>query len=194
MLIRTAAKKDAQQILDIYAPYVLNTNISFETVVPSIDEMERRIEGVLAYNPWLAIEEEGCMLGYAYASKHRERAAYRWSSDVSIYVRQECRGKGAGRVLYRALIALLELQGYYNLYAGICLPNAASVGIHESFGFRKIAHYNKVGYKSGQWHDVGWWELPLREHADEPDEPLPFNLIREEELTALLHKALEAVR
>lgn len=186
MIIRIASIQDAGQILDIYAPYVRNTNISFETAVPSKGEMEQRISSVLSVNPWIVAEEDGSILGYAYASKHRERSAYRWSVDISIYIRQDCRGKSIGKALYTALIAILRLQGYYNVYAGICLPNAASVGIHESFGFKKIAHYNNVGYKSGQWHDVGWWELPLREHTAEPSEPLPLNSIDKEAILKAL--------
>lgn len=186
MTVRIATVNDAGQILEIYAPYVENTTISFETAVPTVEEMKQRITSVLASNPWLVIEEGDCILGYAYASRHRERAAYRWSVDISIYVRQACRGKGIGKALYTALIAILRLQGYYNVYAGICLPNPASVGIHEYFGLRKIAQYNKVGYKFGQWHDVGWWELALREHAVEPEEPLPLNRLDDKELKRTL--------
>lgn len=192
MKLRIANINDADQIVEIYAPYVLNTDISFETVVPSIEEMQRRIGSVLATNPWIVLEVDGYILGYAYASKHRERAAYRWAVDISIYVKQECRGRGIGKVLYSALISLLKLQGYHNVYAGICLPNEASVGIHESFGFRKMAHYTKVGYKSGQWHDTGWWELSLKEHDAEPAEPLPYSAISENEILSVLSDSLGA--
>lgn len=186
MRLRIADINDAEQIAEIYAPYVLNTNISFETVVPSTEEMQRRIVSVLAINPWIVMEEDGYILGYAYVSKHRERAAYRWAVDISIYVRQDCRSRGIGKALYTALISLLGLQGYYNVYAGICLPNDASVGIHESFGFVKMAHYTKVGYKSGQWHDTGWWELSLKEHDAEPGEPIPLNKLSDKEIARVL--------
>lgn len=176
-MIRLATVHDTEQILEIYSPYVQTTNISFETTTPTKEEMALRIERVLLNNPWIVLEEGNVVLGYAYASKHRERAAYKWAVDTSIYVRQECRGKGIGKELYTALISILKLQGYCNVYAGICLPNESSVGIHEYFGFRKIAHYNNVGYKFGQWHDVGWWELFLREHDSEPIPPLPLNSI-----------------
>jgi L-amino acid N-acyltransferase YncA len=182
MMIRLATIHDTEEILEIYTPYVQNTNISFETIVPSREEMESRIKGVLINNPWIVLEAENSILGYAYASKHRERAAYRWAVDISIYMRQDCRGKGAGKALYTALISILRLQGYYNVYAGICLPNEASVGIHEYFGFKKIAQYSNVGYKFGQWHDVGWWELSLRQHNPEPNEPISLNSISKEEL------------
>ncbi len=148
-------------------------------ILKTIDEMATRIEGVLATNPWLTLKENNIVLGYAYASMHRERAAYRWSVDVSAYVRQELRGKGIGKMLYAELFSVLRQQGYCNVYAGICLPNESSVGIHEYFGFKKIAHYNKVGYKFGQWHDVGWWELFLAQHDTEPSEPLQLNDIKQ---------------
>lgn len=174
-MIRLANKRDSAQILDIYSPYIENTSISFETIIPSIEEIETRIERVIANTPWLIYEESNIILGYAYASKHRERAAYKWAVDVSAYVRQDCRGKGIGKMLYTELLSVLRLQGYCNVYAGICLPNESSVGIHEYFGFKKIAHYTKVGYKFGQWHDVGWWELFLKPHNSEPGEPLPLS-------------------
>lgn len=179
-MIRLATIYDTEQILEIYAPYVLTTNISFETVVPSTEEMAARIERVTVNNPWIVLEEGNVVLGYAYASKHHERAAYKWAVDTSIYVRQDCRGKGIGKQLYGALISLLRLQGYHNVYAGICLPNESSVGIHEYFGFNKIAYFSNVGYKFGQWHDVGRWELFLKEHNPEPCEPLSLKDISDE--------------
>jgi L-amino acid N-acyltransferase YncA len=190
MKLRIASIKDADQIVEIYAPYVLNTNISFETVVPTVEEMQKRIESVLTANPWIVLEEDGLILGYAYATKHRERAGYRWSVDSSIYVRQGLRGKGIGKALYSALLPILKLQGYYNVYAGICLPNEASVGIHESFGFMKIGHYSKVGYKSGQWLDTGWWGLSLREPAAEPAEPIPLSALSDEAIAEIFSKVL----
>lgn len=174
-MIRLAAKYDTPQILEIYRPYIENSSISFETLVPSLAEMETRVECVLVNYPWLVYEETNNILGYAYASKHHERAAYRWSVDVSVYVRQDYIGKGIGKALYTALFALLKRQGYANAYALICLPNEASVGIHEHFGFKKVAHLNKIGYKFGQWHDVGWWELFLQEHNPNPRDPIPLN-------------------
>jgi L-amino acid N-acyltransferase YncA len=179
-MIRLATLNDMEQILEIYAPYVQTTNISFETIVPSKEEMKRRIDSTLKSNPWIVFEEGQSILGYAYASKHRERAAYKWAVDSSIYVRQDSRGRGIGKILYKELFSILRLQGYCNVYAGICLPNDSSVGIHESFGFKKIAHFNKVGYKFGQWHDVGWWELFLEQHKSEPSEPIPINQIYNE--------------
>jgi len=107
--------------------------------------------------------------GYAYASAHRTRAAYQWSVDVSVYVRADVRRAGVGRAVYRSLFALLAVQGYYNAYAGITLPNPASVGLHESLGFHPVGVYGAVGYKLGAWHDVGWWHLSLRPRSMPPD-------------------------
>ncbi len=188
-MIRLATMHDAVEILNIYSVYVLNTVISFETSVPSKEEMEKRIVSVLAKDPWLVVEEDNIIFGYAYACKHSERAAYKWSVDVSAYVREDCRGKGIGKRLYTALLSILRLQGYRNVYAGICLPNESSVGIHEYFGFEKIAHYNQVGYKFGQWHDVGWWEAFLVKHNSEPDEPLPMSYIEEDKIYNILSQS-----
>lgn len=182
MQIRLAQVSDAEQILEIYAPYVEKTAITFETTVPTVREMAQRISMVLEDHPWIVIEKDRYILAYAYATKHRERAAYRWSADLSVYVKEDFHGKGFGKALYAVLLELLKYQGYHNIYAGICLPNEASVGLHESFGFKKVAHYHQVGYKMGVWHDVGWWELPLLEHLPNPSEPISINEVEEPRL------------
>jgi len=182
MIVRLATVNDAQEVLDIYTPYVKNTVISFEAAVPSREEMETRIGRLIENNPWVVLEKDHEILGYAYASKHREREAYRWSVDASVYVKEGCHGKGIGKALYTSLFMILQYQGYYNAYAGICLPNEKSVGIHEHFGFRKIAHYSKVGYKLGDWHDVGWWELFLQDHNSDPQEPIPIGCVEQTKL------------
>lgn len=177
MIIRLAAASDAEQILNIYAPYVKNTVISFETEVPTREDMESRIGHSQEKHVWIVLEENNEILGYAYSSKHRERSAYRWSVDVSVYIKEGFHRRGIGKVLYTSLLEIIKCQGYCNVYAGICLPNEKSVGIHEYFGFRKIAHYSRVGYKLGNWHDVGWWELFLQQHDPEPEEPLSIREI-----------------
>ena len=148
-----------------------DTIISFELEPPDAGEMRRRIEGTLERFPWLVCEREKRVSGYAYASAHGSRAAYRWSVDVSAYVREGERRSGVGRALYTSLFSLLSLQGFYNAYAGITLPNPASVGLHEALGFRPVGVYRGVDYKLGAWHDVGWWHLALRELRAEPDPP-----------------------
>jgi len=133
---------------------------------------------VLEYAPWLVCADgrgpRGPVLGYAYASRHRDRAAYQWSVDVSVYVHETARRKGIGRALYTSLFALLHLQGFCAAHAGITLPNEASVGVHECLGFRPVGVYPSVGFKLGAWRDVGWWQLPLRERQGEPAPPLSF--------------------
>ncbi len=119
------------------------------------------------------------MLGYAYASRHRDRAAYLWSVDVSAYVREGHRRGGLARTLYTALFAIVRLQGFVNVLAGISLPNPASVALHEAMGLRQLGVYRNIGYKCGQWHDVGWWQLALREPSGEPAEPRAFAAVRD---------------
>jgi L-amino acid N-acyltransferase YncA len=177
-----SSERDAEQIAAIYAPNVTDTNISFEFEPPSAEEMRRRIQVTLKRYPWLVCEHQGRVLGYAYAGAHGSRAAYQWSVDVSVYVHKDARRTGVGRALYASLFAALELQGFYNAYAGATLPNPASVGLHESVGFRRVGVYRGVGYKLGAWHDVVWWHLPLRELVADPDPPtdLPSMLGSEE--------------
>jgi phosphinothricin acetyltransferase len=176
--IRLAARKDAEQVLEIYAPFCISTPVSFEVDAPTLVEMRARIEKTLDVLPWLVGEEAGQILGYAYASRHRERAGYRWSVDVSVYVRDGHRRAGLGRAVYTSLFAILKLQGFYNIVAGITLPNPASVALHEAMGMTAVGFYPKIGYKCGQWHDVGWWQLALREHAGPPAEPLDLAAVR----------------
>ena len=170
-IIRLATERDAEQVAAIYAPNVTDAIVSFETEAPSAEEMRRRIEGTLERFPWLVCERHGRVLGYAYAGAHGSRAAYRWSVDVSAYVHKGERRMGVGRALYASLISVLALQGFYNAYAGIALPNPASVGLHEAAGFRPVGIYRGVGYKLGAWHDVGWWHLTLRERRADPNPP-----------------------
>jgi len=175
--VRPVRAADAAGVLSIYAPVVTDTFASFETVVPDLADMRRRIERGTATLPWLVAEDaessgEGGLLGYAYAGHHRQRPAYRWSVDVSVYVAAAARGAGVGRLLYRPLLATLHELGYVTAFAGIALPNPASVALHEHLGFRHLGTFETVGYKHGCWRDVGWWRLALREPPpDAPGEP-----------------------
>jgi phosphinothricin acetyltransferase len=175
--IRLASESDAEQIRAIYAPYVTHTAISFELELPAVEEMRRRIVDILPHWPWLVCEQGREILGYAYASRHRSRAAYQWSADVSVYVDERCHRLGIGCALYSSLFAILARQGFYNAYAGITLPNAASVALHESLGFQPVGVYHAVGYKLGAWHDVGWWQLVLQPHALPPDPPKELSVV-----------------
>jgi L-amino acid N-acyltransferase YncA len=169
-IIRLATSNDAEQIQAIYSPYC-DTPISFELVPPGVEEMSSRLAKVLGPYAWLICADNEEVLGYAYATQHRERAAYRWSVDTAIYVRQERHRRGVGRALYTSLLALLPLQGYINAYAGITLPNPASVGLHEAVGFELVGVYRRVGFKSGAWHDVAWFQRALQQHEVGPPPP-----------------------
>ena len=174
MNIRVATPADAEAITTIYAPVVENTSISFELSAPGVDDMRDRIVKTLPDLPWLVSEDsQGSVNGYVYASKHRERPAYQWSVDVTAYVREDERGAGVGKRLYRVLFKELAGLGYFQAFAGIALPNDASVALHEAVGFERIGIYRKVGFKLGAWHDVGWWQKELRDPA-EPGTPAAF--------------------
>lgn len=172
--IRLARPDDAAAFVEIYAPIVRETPISFETEPPGVEAMRERIAQTLAAFPWLVEECHGLVAGYAYASKHRDRKAYQWSADVSCYVHPASRGRGVGKRLYTALLAILARQGFHAAFAGITLPNAASVALHESMGFERLGIYREVGYKSGAWRDVGWYQRLLGTPAAEPPAPLPL--------------------
>jgi L-amino acid N-acyltransferase YncA len=169
--LRLAEAGDAAQIAAIYAPFCLETAISFETTAPDEATMRDRIRTLTQRYPWLvAVSGTGDLLGYAYAGKHRERAAYRWSVDFTAYLAPEAKRRGIGTQLYRALVKVCQALGYYRAFAGITLPNEASVRLHEKVGFRPIGVYRRVGFKLGKWHDVGWWSLDLLPEEDAPGE------------------------
>ncbi len=171
---RIATTDDAHAIAAIYAPYVRDTAVSFETEAPDADEIARRIERLGVQYPWVVAERDGRVVGYAYACEYRARLAYRWSVDSAVYLDASAHRKGIGRGLYARLFALLIEQGYVNVFGGITLPNASSVGLHEAMGFTPIGVYRRVGYKCGRWPDVGWWQLVLREPPPDPPEPRRF--------------------
>jgi L-amino acid N-acyltransferase YncA len=176
IIVRAAVPEDAGAISAIYAPVVMATAISFEETPPAPAEISRRMLASPRL-PWLVAEagrdagRAGRIAGYAYASAHRARAAYRWSADSSVYLDPEFRSRGLGRLLYEHLIDEVRALGYLSLFAGIALPNPASVGLHEALGFQPVGVFRNVGYKHGAWRDVGWWQRPLRDPPPAPDEP-----------------------
>jgi phosphinothricin acetyltransferase len=165
---------DAAAIAGIYAPSVIGGVASFEEIAPDAVEMAGRIRTTLERTPWLVAEVRGAVAGYAYADRHRERPGYRWAVNISVYVADGFTGRGTGRRLYDGLLDLLRRQGFVNAYAGITLPNPASVALHEAIGMRRIGVYERVGYKLDAWHDVAWYGLRLVDPAGAPPEPIPL--------------------
>lgn len=186
-MIRLANPTDAIAMLAIYSPYIRNTSITFETGVPAVANFANRIHSYLEHWPWLIYEKEGQVIGYAYASRYRERVAYQWSVECSVYIDEDHLRSGVAKALYAALLAILKAQGFTTVYAVINLPNDSSVAFHESMGFNYFATYEKVGYKLGKWKDVGWWQLKLNEYADEPPPPVKFSALDSRIVEQLLH-------
>ncbi|HEX5654071.1 MAG TPA: GNAT family N-acetyltransferase [Chitinophagaceae bacterium] len=176
-MIRLAKPSDAAPMLAIYSPYIQHTSITFETETPAVTDFAERIETYLRNWPWLAFEKDGILAGYAYASRYRERVAYQWSVECSVYIHDDYLRQGIAAKLYSALFAILARQGFMNVYAVINLPNDRSVAFHENMGFRWFATYEKVGYKLGQWKNVGWWGLQLNEYIDNPPTPIPLSAL-----------------
>jgi len=176
-LIRLAQSTDAEAITSIYTPFCEDSIVSFELTPPAPAEMAERIHKITSRLPWLVLEDDGQVIGYAYASPHRERAAYQWSVDVSAYIHADHRRQGIGRALYTALFALLRAQGFYKAYAGITLPNPNSEGLHTALGFQPVGVYRGVGYKLGAWQDVGWYQRPLQPEQLNPTPPVPIDQI-----------------
>lgn len=172
--IRLATLADAPRILEIYTPYILNTAITFEYNVPSLEEFTTRMQNTLARYPYLVALMDGQVIGYAYASPFKSRAAYDWSVETSIYVDNQYKGKSIGTRLYLALESLLKKQNICNLCACIAYPNPESISFHEAFGYITCAHFHKSGYKQGVWYDMIWMEKTLCEHAEQPPEFIPF--------------------
>ena len=171
--IRPARPDDAGAIAAIYGPYVTDSLASFEEVPPGEEEMAARMSRAPAL-PWFVAERGGSPVGFAYGAQHRSRAGYRWSVDCSVYLAENERGRGTARALYQRLLPELTALGYVSAFAGIALPNDASVKLHESMGFELVGIYKSVGFKNGTWLDVGWWQRPLRDSPVSPQEPRPW--------------------
>jgi L-amino acid N-acyltransferase YncA len=163
IVVRAARLDDAPAVLEIYRPSVTETAVSFELAVPSVEEITDRIQKALEGWAWLVAEEDGALAGYAYGTAHRARAAYRWSVETSAYVAGASRGKGVGKLLYSHLLPALADRGFCNAYAGIVLPNDASIALHRAAGFEPIGVFCRAGWKYGAWHDVSWWQRQIRE-------------------------------
>jgi len=174
VLVRDAdPDRDAAACTAIYAPFVTGTAVSLEASAPSAEEFAQRIARLSRTHPFLVADAGSGAVGFAYGSPHRDRAGYRWAADVSVYLADGVRGRGIGRTLYTELLRRLTAQGFWMACAGITLPNPASVGLHESFGFERVGVYRRIGWKAGAWRDVAWYQCPLRDApAAEDGEPV----------------------
>jgi len=171
-IIRLAERRDIPGILEIYSPFILETAVTFEEIVPEEDSFWKRIQEIMTELPFLVCEIDGRIAGYAYASAYRSRASYRWSKEVSVYIHPDFKRKRVANALYTSLHKLVRFQGIANLLAIITMPNESSVAFHEHFGYRKCGEFSKVGYKLGQWQNVGWFELFLQDENEAPIEKI----------------------
>lgn len=192
--VRLATITDAKEMVDIYSPNILNVATSFETEVPGLEEMQKRIETILPKYPWIVCAVDRKIAGYVYASKHRDREAYQWSCECTIYMHNDFKGLGIGKELYQLLFAILKLQGFRNVYAGITLPNRASVNIHEKCGFEHFATYENIGYKFGKWHSVGWWKLRINNYDLQPPPPLKLSELDSEMLYERFNRTAQNIQ
>lgn len=175
IIIRPIEMSDAEKVLEIYRPFIENSNITFEYTVPNLNEWKERIETVTQQFPWLVAELEGEIVGYAYAAKHRDRIAYSWCCEASVYLSDKSQGKGLAKMLYDKLFEILKVQGYINVYAILTSPNPKSEKFHENFGFDDVGRFHKAGFKFDKWHNTRWMQLHLSEHSVPPREIIPFS-------------------
>jgi L-amino acid N-acyltransferase YncA len=193
--IRFATPADAPAVAEIYGPFCEDSPITFETERPTVAEIEGRIRKIIERFPWLVYENGKEVLGYAYAGPHRDRAAYRWSVDVAIYVSGKCQAQGFGTALYTVLFELLRIQGFFQAYAGITLPNPASIRLHQRLGFEPVGIFKQVGYKANAWHDVSWWALILQTADRPPSETLLIrDVLKREDFRAAIQAAETLLR
>lgn len=188
MKIRFLEEKDIKRIIEIYSYYIENTTITFEYIVPSYNEFKERFFNIQKQFPFIVYEENGIIYGYAYASDHHERAAYKWNCEFSIYIDKNYLGKGTGVVLYNALEEIVKLQGYYNAYSLITVPNERSFALHKKIGFKLECIHENTGFKNGNWIGVSEWIKPLRKYSNPTKFPISINNINKSDLEDILKK------
>jgi len=188
-MIRIATKDDSAGMMEIYALFILNSGITQETEVPSVKDFQQRVILNLEERPWLVCEINKEIAGYAYAGKHRDRKGYQWCTEPSVYISEKYFGLGIANALYTALFDILKIQGFVNAYAVITLPNDRSIAFHKKFGFDYLTTYKKIGYKLGQWHDVGWMQYEINTHKEDPDDPIKFPQIDKDIIDSILKKS-----
>lgn len=187
-------QKDASKVLAIYAPYILNTTITFEYEVPSSEAFQRRMEGVMEQFPWIVCEADGVVAGYSYATRQYERAAYGWNAELSVYLSQEFQGIGIGSALYRALIGVLQMQGYRNVSVRITIPNEKSIALHRAFGFETVGIFHSVGNKFGRWLDMQCLSKQIGEYTEFPSPPIPASALNLEMTNALFAACAQQIQ
>ena len=193
VMIREAAPADAAALLAIYESYI-DTPITFECEPPTIDEFQRRMREFSAVYPYLICEVDGCAAGYAYAHRQKERAAYQWNAELSVYLAEPYCGRGIGKALYAALIDILTLQNIKTVYAGVTVPNPKSEALHASFGFTRMGTYHSTGFKCGKWHDVAWFELPIGVYDEPPSPVLSIDQVNPAQIRAILENRRSLIR
>ena len=179
--IRFISESDYQGVLEVYAPYVLHTAVTFDYDVPSLEDFSLRLSGISQRYPVLVCELDGQVAAYCYGGVHRAKMAYQWSVESTIYISEAYQGKGLGHIMYTALFDILRIQGFINVYAGVSVPKAQSEHFHLKYGFKPVGIFEKIGYKFGKWHDLSWFEYRLAEHTDVPALPIPITEIKERE-------------
>lgn len=183
--VRRATCADAASCLEIYRSYI-NTAITFESALPSCEEFAGRIRTISKNYPYLVAEQNGTIIGYAYAHEFKERSAYQWGSELSIYLAPSATHSGIGKALYQCLIVLLKHQGIRTAYGIITTPNDASEALHTSLGFTKSAHLRNAGFKEGAWHDVAWFEKQIAAYSENPDKFVSLSDISESYIAGVL--------
>ncbi|MEA4932092.1 MAG: N-acetyltransferase family protein [Lawsonibacter sp.] len=186
MKLRLATPADSQALLNIYSQYI-NTSITFEYELPTREEFARRISSTLELYPYLVLEDHGRPVGYAYAHQLRERIAYQWSAELSIYLDADAAGRGTGKRLYTALMDLIRLQGVRTVYGVVTHPNSASERLHRSLGFVLRGIHRNTGYKNGAWLDVAWYEKCIAPYDPEPRPVLPIRQVASATVDAILN-------
>lgn len=189
LMIRMAELKDAEEILEIYAPYVTDTAITFDYEVPTLEEFQGRMINTMKMYPYLVAVYEGKIVGYCYVSQFKNKDAYDWSVESTVYVRRDFKGKGTGRTLYAKLEEILKMQHILNVNACITYPHTESIAFHEKLGYQTVAHFHQCGYKLGVWHDMVWMEKMLGEHGKDPQPVIPIGDLDVKEIAARLQKS-----
>lgn len=194
IIIRLAREADAVEILKIYEPYIKDTAITFEYEVPTLDEFKNRIKKISSVYPYLVCLIGGRIVGYAYAYRQKERAAYQWNAELSVYINKLYLRMGIGKALYSCLIEILKLQNVRNIYGGVTIPNPNSEKLHEYFGFQRLATYHNVGYKCDAWQDIILFEKSIGEYGSKPKSILTVQEIDQNLIVEIMNKACAMIK